>query len=238
MTRLKGAVVPETTARGHVVPSATDQPSRLGWVLGPLASVNDIVPVPDAASRQATFETINTDRPVSVDRPLFVFRADAAPGLQLEYTTNGAVWHTVAAASPGPLRILKKDTVQTIQNAQYSTVGWAVDAGDKGDGSGLVYSAGTLTVQRAGLYDIRFKVTFPANATGQRVARVMLNGAQMDADYQPARSGGWTQARVVRSVYCAAGDVLSFETYQDSGGSLTLQLGSGLNHCTVAWVRP
>lgn len=83
--------MPVSNARGHLVPTESEAPSRAGWVLNPLLSVNDVVPVANATSQAAALTAIGA----TTARPLIVFRIDTGT---LEYSTGGA-W---APVGPGP----------------------------------------------------------------------------------------------------------------------------------------
>lgn len=88
--------MPSANARKHQVPNPTgDAVSRASWVLAPLLSINDIVPVTSTTDRSAVVAGIGYVP--SINRPLFVFRADAPAGREVEYTTNGTTWRTVPA---------------------------------------------------------------------------------------------------------------------------------------------
>jgi hypothetical protein len=91
-----------TDIRGHTVPVANDHPSRQGWVLGPLLSVRDPIPVANATARAALIVALAALSPAivpSTANPVFIFRADAAPGSEIEYTTNGTSWTTMATSA-------------------------------------------------------------------------------------------------------------------------------------------
>jgi hypothetical protein len=93
--------MPETDARGHTVPSATgDAPSRQGWVLDPLLTVRDPIPTANTTTRAALITALASESITpSSSEPIFVFRADAASGEELEYTIDGTNWLTVPATS-------------------------------------------------------------------------------------------------------------------------------------------
>jgi hypothetical protein len=91
-----------TDTRGHTVPATNDHPSRQGWVLGPLLSVRDPIPVANATARAALIVALAALSPAivpSTANPVFIFRADAAPGSEIEYTTNGTSWTTMATSA-------------------------------------------------------------------------------------------------------------------------------------------
>lgn len=86
-----------TTALGLNVPAGTD-PFDPQVDIGDLATSLEgrvIVPVANVAARTALVAAVTP----SVAEPLYVFRADAPAGLQLEMTTDGTAW---AAMTQGP----------------------------------------------------------------------------------------------------------------------------------------
>lgn len=89
-----------TSARKHTIPLAGETPTRAAIASG-FASVNDIIPVPNATARAqllADLAAPTDGSPAytpSAARPLHVRRADAAPGAELEVTTDGSTWRPV-----------------------------------------------------------------------------------------------------------------------------------------------
>ena len=85
-----------TDLRGHTVPAAGDNPSRAA--LTTLAmSVRDPIPVANATARAALIVSLAAASPAvvpSTSNPVFVFRADATAGGQLEVTVDGTNWRT------------------------------------------------------------------------------------------------------------------------------------------------
>lgn len=92
--------MPTTDARGHSVPTSAEAPSRAGWVLAPLLTVKDPIPVANATARAAKIVELAGLTPAivpSTSNPIFFFRADAGSGFELEYTTDGTTFRTVPA---------------------------------------------------------------------------------------------------------------------------------------------
>jgi hypothetical protein len=84
--------MPVANARKHQVPAAGDAPSRAG-VVGPFETINDIVPVANSTDRA----NVATAVAPTASRPLYVHRADAPVGQELEVTTDGSNWRTILA---------------------------------------------------------------------------------------------------------------------------------------------
>lgn len=88
--------MPTTDVRGHSVPLSTEHPSRSTWVLAPLLTVRDPIPVADTTARATKVTDLaSAGITPSTSNPIFFFRADAGTGLELEYTTDGSTWQTI-----------------------------------------------------------------------------------------------------------------------------------------------
>jgi hypothetical protein len=85
-----------------------------------------------------------------------------------------------------------------------------------------LYSAGTFTIKLPGVYDITAAISWVSNATGERGVRIKINGSVFAAAECPAVSGDSTANNVPYSRVMVAGDVITFEYRQGSGGSLNI----------------
>jgi len=88
------------TDTGLVVPAATDAFDPQGDLVDLANSTTGriIVPVANVAARTALAGKVLP----TTGKPLFVYRADAAPGRELEYSTDGTTWTPVTAGDSGP----------------------------------------------------------------------------------------------------------------------------------------
>ncbi|MDA8440542.1 MAG: hypothetical protein M0Z51_17010 [Propionibacterium sp.] len=86
-----------TDLRGHTVPANTGHPARSDVTnLG--LSVRDPIPVPNATARSALIVSLGSvGITASTSNPIYVFRADAPAGRELEYTVNGTTWTAIPA---------------------------------------------------------------------------------------------------------------------------------------------
>ena len=86
-----------TDLRGHTVPAAGDAPSRAALLsLG--LTVRDPIPVANTTTRAALIVSLAAATPAvvpSTSNPVYVNRADAAVGAELEVTTDGTTWRTI-----------------------------------------------------------------------------------------------------------------------------------------------
>ena len=82
-----------TDARGHEVPAGTDDPGQVIAQLEALSlSVRDVVFVANTTERAAAATALS---PSATD-PLYVHRADAPKGKNLEWTADGSTWEAVS----------------------------------------------------------------------------------------------------------------------------------------------
>lgn len=99
-----------------------------------------------------------------------------------------------------------------------------------GTGDDPTLTSYQLIPQVSGLYRIELVVTWPANATGQRVIRLKHQGNVLTYDIKQAvavNGGAGALQNTTQSVWayqiCTAADVVIAEVAQDSGSSLSVQ---------------
>lgn len=68
-----------------------------------------IIPVASVAAR----DSLETALPPSASEPLYVFRADAPAGREIEYTTDGTTWRTLVAAGTSDQLVLSASPTPT-----------------------------------------------------------------------------------------------------------------------------
>lgn len=90
--------------------------------------------------------------------------------------------------------------------------------------------------KKTGLYLVHFHVSFAANTTGVRSAKIKLNNADIPSvGYsKPAASSGPTMIDVTAILKLSFGDQLDFNVYQNSGGSLNI-LGATADYTRTAF---
>lgn len=107
--------------------------------------------------------------------------------------------------------------------------------------SGTIHSTSTntqnFTVPVAGKYIARSSVYWAANATGLRQTRVTKNGTQWGEIGETVGSSAAFSQQYIDVVECAAGDVLVFQVWQNTGGNLDVQQVTtyGISAC-VQWI--
>lgn len=87
-----------TDIRKHTAPLAGETPSR--QVINDLSlTVNDVIPIANTTARaQLVVDLTAAGFTPSQTKPLYVHRADAGAGLELEVSTDGTTWRTIASS--------------------------------------------------------------------------------------------------------------------------------------------
>jgi hypothetical protein len=95
------------------------------------------------------------------------------------------------------------------------------------DGLAIDTDQTKIKCQIAGVYDLEFRVVYPANATGARQLKLGLNGTStIDEDRKNAAVTGETSLRVTRRAYLAVNDYVQLSTHQTSGSALSVSVNS------------
>jgi len=99
--------------------------------------------------------------------------------------------------------------------------------------SDIAYSGGDFTVLTPGRYFISSQVMFLNNPNGYRAIYVLVNGVARRGSRETTGEAGGSAIQPAPSVSCtlrlAAGDVISIQAWQNSGGTLGLN-SSGTNN--------
>lgn len=86
----------------------------------------------------------------------------------------------------------------------------------------------TVPATHGGKWSISGAVAFGSNSTGERLIRVMLNGATILAEARASVSSTATKVPVVSTIFqLAAGDYVELHAYQDTGAGLDALSGLG-----------
>lgn len=109
-----------TDARKHTVPADTDDPDVVGDLAALSASVRDIIQVDNTTARAAVIDALTTAGigPTATN-PVYVHRSDAAPGRELEVTTDGTTWRTLS--TNGALAVASGEVVISPSGANIPT---------------------------------------------------------------------------------------------------------------------
>lgn len=104
-------------------------------------------------------------------------------------------------------------------------------------GPSIAYTTGVFTVDFTGAVEVVLSVLWPTISAAHRTRlRILKNGAVTpdgtDTKWNYAGTGGQTGQEVISRVSVAAGDTISQDAYQDSGGSVTT-----VDDSTVFYIR-
>lgn len=132
-----------------------------------------------------------------------------------------------------PACIVTRSTAQTgIVTATPTAITFDTEAFDN---AGMFTAPGTtITITRAGNYDIFGYCAIESNATGYRRLLIEQNGggSYVVIDQRPAVSGDATHMTIGTMLPCALGDTLKLFVDQTSGGNRST---AGVPRFSVAW---
>jgi len=103
----------------------------------------------------------------------------------------------------------------TPASASYDPQGWFNNAND------------SIDIGQDGFYCITANVAFAANATGRRAVTLVLNGAGTGSVQVGASPTGGTNLSVTTNLYLFAGDQVTVNAFQNSGGALNTIASAG-----------
>lgn len=121
--------------------------------------------------------------------------------------------------------VLYRSAATSIPNDTPTAITWATELIDIGSW----YTSGTDAVVPAGAIPAGFttiaclaiaRTSFAANSTGSRRIAVAVNGTWASSVYVPGLNGDPTSVALSDVIFVAAGDVITCELWQNSGGSL------------------
>lgn len=212
-----------TDIRRHTAPAAGETPRRQS--INDLSlTVNDIVYVANTTARAQLVAGLNTAGVgPSTTRPIYVHRGDATAGKELEYTTDGTTWTSVAA----PLAIgrLERSVGLNVPTAAWTAVGWSTS-----DVTGIGWDSPNLVVTTAGWYRLDAVVRFAAASAGRRAVGISLNNGEPTSIDQTITGPGvnspvtYSTPSVLRLL--PAGTRIGVQVYQDSGATIIAQTAS------------
>lgn len=96
-----------------------------------------------------------------------------------------------------------------------------------------------LIIQTPGLYLLQAMMTFSGNATGARTMYMTINGSVKNADYRATLGSAFSTIANVGGLHrLAAGDLITLQAFQNSGGSLAVSPVNGGPFLSALWVNP
>ncbi len=130
---------------------------------------------------------------------------------------------------------------QSTANAVWETINWEIESYDTNDLHDIVVNNSRITIpdNEDGRYLISASLSLTANATGDRRIRIQKNGATTERRVVIANAGigSFVTATIFDELDLVAGDFIEVESFQNSGGALTLRSGSDVNHFLVRQVH-
>lgn len=182
--------MPITDPSGHLVPAGGEGFNRATY-LNLSASINDPIMVANATARAQLIADLAAGTPArtpSPARPVFVWRTDAAKGMQLEATENGTDWYAVSP--PGLTRFV---------NASAS--------GSFGSGNILLAPEQTIPARPFGVRDWMLQIQGVINGQIQPQGGMTM---QILFDGTIIRSIPWTNAGTTASSYSWDGTAYAY----------------------------
>jgi hypothetical protein len=132
---------------------------------------------------------------------------------------------TFAAPSGGGadirVRVFNSATI-SIANSSWTLLTFNSERWDTDTMHSTVTNTGRLVATTAGLYVITGHVQFAANATGQRIIRILVNGVTMIALQGSPANPVAVYMTVATTYNLAATDYVTLEAFQESGAALNV----------------
>lgn len=205
-----------TTIDGNILASQVVSPSGFAQ-LSLQSPLIENGPVPDVAILSLCSQTVDLSTP-------------AVASFSCDVTASGKVTST----KPYLIATFTNSSLANNNNANSGGTNTILSISSAQKNDGPMWSSGssvTIPAGGGGPYEIGVNLDFASNATGMRQARVVINGTTYKAWNFPAISGFETHASGVIKTVLAAGDVIQFGGFQNSGGALSL---ISFNEC---WVK-
>lgn len=162
------------------------------------------------------------------------------PGAACWIATDGRDMFVLATLAPaGPAYgATRQNAAQSVPNNTWTDLDFTSRTDTASVGVTLTNSGMTFVVP--GLYMVTASVDFVANSTGQRHARLMVNGTTVwhGNGHDAAAGSDVTRLHADGIIKAAAGDTLTVNALQTSGGALNTQIGVGYCQLRVVWVGP
>lgn len=201
------------------------------------ADVNDylmeqsVMVLPGTASIGSAGTAIGTATSATIApaEGMLVYLADLNQ-YQMNLDGSATGWYPVAGQMP--YIELTKTSSQNFTTATVTLVTWATPTINRG---GFTVSSNVVTVPYTGLYNVNASVYWAASSAGSRLTKIMKNGADYTRDAIAPSALASTVPSAVQ-MYLTAGDTISVEAYQSSGGTLAAQ--ADLTRLEIRYVCP
>jgi hypothetical protein len=159
----------------------------------------------------------------AIDRLRLLAGQDASGiGLPLRVDSAGRLevvsYRTVHAA-----RVYNNASLSHATSGAWQPVTFNSEAFDDDGMHDLVTQTDRLTILQAGTYFLGAQIHFANHGTGQRAIKILVNGSTIIAYREEVPSASYHTALYASTLYAlAAGDFLTVEAYQTSGGALDI----------------
>ena len=153
--------------------------------------------------------------------------------------TDGRDWFILATMAPqGPAYgTMRQSVAQAIGTSAFTEVSWTNRTDTASTGTTL--GSNGITALVPGLYSVTGSAVFVANATGQRIARLLKNSAAEFQGTSITAPGSVTcRMQVSGIIKCAINDVINMDVWQSSGANLNTDIAAGSNRLTATWIGP
>lgn len=125
-------------------------------------------------------------------------------------------------------RVYRSTNQTGLVTATVTEVEWNAETFDTDNYHDNTTNNTRLTVPADGKYLVTATLMYTANATGQRQARIHVNGSEVATNAYPTHQATYTPGVNISSVLdLSANDYVEIAGYQDSGGNLDLITNSG-----------
>lgn len=182
---------------------------------------------PDADTNGSTTFAELSDTPNSYSGAGGRFVAVKSDTTGLEYVAAPSGGSTSA---PEQSTRLSHSASVAIPNNAYTTLPWDTEEWDTADLHSATSATERITLPIAGRYLVIGSIRWDVNTTGQRIVRIMrTRGAVVEMVGQDISTTWGTNAVVHHAtalVDCQAGDYLTLEAWQSSGGALAVNNGT------------
>lgn len=162
------------------------------------------------------------------------------PNTTVFLATDGRDWFVLSSLAPNghAWGAMRQSAAQSIPNATFTDLSWSNRTDTIANGVTLGNTGITIVVP--GLYHVTATVVFTANSTGQRHARLNVNGGVViqGTGGNAAAGSDVTRLRADGLLRLSVGDVINVDAYQSSTGALNTNTGAGANMLRAVWISP
>jgi|688.fasta_scaffold232810_4 hypothetical protein len=178
----------------------------------------------DIPTTASSLGVLSTTRPyikldgsaITVGGDLTATGSITAGGANSLYVSRASVASAAQSLTNNTSTTILLDTASTTPTTgTYDPKSWFNNANDR------------IAVGQAGFYCITANIAFAANATGRRIVEIRVNGSEVAATSVLASPAGSSIISATTNLYLAAGDLVTMNALQQSGGALNTVVVAG-----------